>query len=133
MIWGCIPWEGVGEACKIDGRMDGNLYIKILEDGLQSSLALYDKTPQGIIFQQDNDPCKKAQNCFQDHDMEVLLWPPHSPDLNPIEHLWNHLKWKLADYEVPPHGIWNFGRVQKEWGKIKQRWLYYVLFTKHYS
>ena len=52
MIWGCMLWEGVGDSCKIDGRMDGDLYIKILEDDLQSSLAYYDKTPQGIIFQQ---------------------------------------------------------------------------------
>ena len=49
MIWGCKLCKGVGDACKIDGRMDGVLYIKILE-GLQSSLAFCDKTPQGIIF-----------------------------------------------------------------------------------
>ena len=63
MIWGCILWEGIGDACKIDVRMDGDFYIKILEDDLQSSLAFYDKSPQAIIFQQDNDPkhaCKKA-------------------------------------------------------------------------
>ena len=27
-------WEGVGNACKIDGRMDGDLYIKIPEGDL---------------------------------------------------------------------------------------------------
>ena len=124
MIWGCMLWEGVGDACKTDGRMDGDLYIKILEDGLQSSLGFYDKTPQGIIFQQDNDlkhTCKKAQNWLQDHDMEVLLWPAQSPDINPIEHLWNHLKRKLAEYDVPPPQrileLWE--RVQEKWGKIK--------------
>ena len=72
MIWGCMLFKEVGDACKIDGRMDGNLYIKILEDDLQHSLAFYGRTPQGIIFQQDNDSkhtCKKAQNWFQDHDM----------------------------------------------------------------
>ena len=52
--------------------------------------------------------------------MEVLLWPAQSPDINPIEHLWNHLKQKLADYEVPPHGILEFWEgVQEDWGKIK--------------
>ena len=45
MIWGCMLWEGVRDACKIDGRTDGDLYIKILEDDLQNSLAFYDKTP----------------------------------------------------------------------------------------
>ena len=45
MIWGCMLWEGVENACKIDGRMDGDLYIKILEGDLQSSLVFYDKTP----------------------------------------------------------------------------------------
>ena len=38
MLWGCMMWEGPGYACKIDGRMDGDLYIKILEDELQDSL-----------------------------------------------------------------------------------------------
>ena len=32
MVWGCMMWEGPGFACKIDGRMDGDLYIKILEE-----------------------------------------------------------------------------------------------------
>ena len=64
MIWGYMLWEGVRDACKIDGRMDGDLYIKILEDDLQSSLAFYDKTPQGIIFQQDNDP-KHTCKCYR--------------------------------------------------------------------
>ncbi|KIJ09661.1 hypothetical protein PAXINDRAFT_42114, partial [Paxillus involutus ATCC 200175] len=30
MMWGCIPWEGVGYATKIDGRVDGDLYLQIL-------------------------------------------------------------------------------------------------------
>ena len=87
MIWGCMLWKGIGYACKIDGRMDGDLYIKILKGDLQSDLAFYNKTPCAIIFQQDNDPkhtCKKAQNWFQGHDMEVPVWIKKSPDLNPL-------------------------------------------------
>ena len=54
MIWGCMLWERVGDACDIDGNMDGDLQI---------SPEFYNKTPQTIIFQQDNTPkhtCKKA-------------------------------------------------------------------------
>ena len=29
MMWGCMTWEGVGFATKIDGRMDGDLYFQI--------------------------------------------------------------------------------------------------------
>jgi len=27
MMWGCMTWEGIGFATKIDGRMDGDLYL----------------------------------------------------------------------------------------------------------
>ena len=123
MVWGCMLWEGVGFACKIDGRMDGDLYIQILEDDLQRSMEYYDKESGDIIFQQDNDPkhkCKKAQEWFENHDLRVLSWPAQSPDLNPIEHLWEHPKRKLAEYPTAPSGmeeLWK--RVEETWEKIE--------------
>ena len=86
---------------------------------LTGSWAWMQQTPQGIIFQQDNDPkhtCKKAQNWFQDHDMEVLLWSAQYPDLNPIEHRWNHLKRSWQSMRSPPREFWNFRREYKRNG-----------------
>jgi hypothetical protein len=123
MVWGCMLWDGPGYACRIDGKMDGDLYTKILEEDLQESLNYYDKDPGDVIFQQDNDPkhtCKKAKGWFQDHDYNVLLWPAQSPDLNPIEHLWDHVKRKLAEHEVEPKGVLElWERVEEEWNKIE--------------
>ena len=122
MMWGCMAWHGVGYACKIDGRMDADLYTQILEDELQASIEYSDKSHQDIIFQQDGDPkhhSGKATKWFKDHNITVLAWPAQSPDMNPIEHLWDHLKKKLKEYDHPPGGVLElWERAEKEWEKI---------------
>jgi hypothetical protein len=125
MVWGCMMWDGVGYATKIDGRMDGDLYILILQDDLQASMEFYNKDKADIIFQQDNDPkhtCKKAKAWFKDHHIKVLPWPAQSPDLNPIEHLWGHLKRRLGEYEQVPTGILElWERIEVEWERYPKK------------
>ncbi|KIJ14112.1 hypothetical protein PAXINDRAFT_36169, partial [Paxillus involutus ATCC 200175] len=45
MMWGCMACEGVGYATKINGRMDGDLYLQILKDELQESLEYHGLNP----------------------------------------------------------------------------------------
>jgi transposase len=122
MVWGCMTPHGVGHMCKIDGRMDAELYTSILQDEFLATEEFYGLDRAKLIFQQDNDPkhtSKKAAKWFQQNKVNVLKWPAQSPDLNPIEHLWQHLKWQLNAYEVPPagvHELWE--RVQVEWERI---------------
>jgi hypothetical protein len=56
MIWGCIGWNGVGVLSEVEGQMDAEQYVAILEQGL---LQIMENSgiPEGdIIFQPDNDP-----------------------------------------------------------------------------
>ena len=123
MLWGCMTWERVGFPCRIEGKMDADLYVLILEEELQQTLGFFDKSQEDIIFQQDHDPkhtSRKAKKWFEDHEFEVMVWPPQSPDLNPIEHLWFILKRRLAEYSEPPKGILEFWEhIQVEWDKIE--------------
>ncbi|HVI21742.1 MAG TPA: IS630 family transposase, partial [Bacillus sp. (in: firmicutes)] len=123
MLWGCMTAQGVGYTCRIDRRMDAEVYTGILDDYLLPTIEYYNLDKDTVIFQQDNDPkhtSKKAKKCLSDMGLMVLDWPAQSPDLNPIEHLWTHLKRKLAAYETPPNGILQlWERVQEEWDKIE--------------
>ena len=51
-----------------------------------------------FIFQQDNAPChtsKYTKEYFKKKKINLMVWPPNSADLNPIENLWMVLKRKI--------------------------------------
>ena len=122
LLWGCMMARGTGYATHINGHMDAELYTRILDDELLQSLEHFRLDKNEIIYQQDNDPkhtSNAAKQWFQNNNIEVLPWPAQSPDLNPIEHLWQHLKQQLAAYETEPisiHQLWE--RIEAEWDKI---------------
>lgn len=122
MVWGCMTYRGTGYLCKLCGKMDQHLYRSILKDELSKTIEYYEMEKDKVVFQHDNDPkhqAKSVQEWLDKQPFMVLQWPSQSPDLNPIEHLWAHLKRQLNKYENPPRGmleLWE--RVEAEWSKI---------------
>jgi transposase len=118
-LWGCITSHGQGFICQIEGGLDAALYCDILNDDFISTLNYYGIDRSKVVFQQDNDPkhtSKKAKAWFQKNKIELLDWPPYSPDLNPIENMWYYLKCQLAKYETQATSIYHlWERVQEVW------------------
>ncbi len=79
-----------------------------------------------VYFQQDNAPCHKAQiisDWFLEHDNEftLLKWPPQSPDLNPIEHLWDVVEREIRIMDVQPTNLQQLSdAIMSIWAKISE-------------
>ena len=124
MIWSCMTSLGVGYAeCILERTMDSKLYTEILGKSYQDTLDYYRLDRNKVILQQDNDPkhtTKYTKNWLQTNGYRVMNdWPSCSPDLNPIEHLWHHLKTRLGKYSTRPRNKDElFDRFDKEWNKF---------------
>ena len=73
MVWGCMGWNGVGILAEVEGWMDDDLYVDILEDNLLSSMENSEIPEES--FQQENDSkhsSKRAQNWFKSQGIRLL-------------------------------------------------------------
>jgi hypothetical protein len=90
MVWGCFAGDTLCDVFKIQGTRNQHGYHSILQRfAIPSCLRLVGLS---FVFQQDIDPKHTSRLCKgyltkkeSDGVLHQMTWPPHSPDLNPIE------------------------------------------------
>ena len=93
IVWGCFSYQqrGALTLLPINFRMNAAKYTEVLEE----KLSLFTDICEADAFQHDKAPCRTAcamTSWFQKHQIQVLEWAGNSPDLNPIENLWQIIK-----------------------------------------
>ena len=96
MIWGCMSSKKLGNVHICTGSMNANGYIDVLRENLLPAIDKFEISSP--IFMDDSAPCHRAKKVNEwktENGIIQLDWPGNSPDLNPIENLWSHLKQKI--------------------------------------
>ncbi|GFW78977.1 transposable element Tc3 transposase [Trichonephila clavipes] len=126
---GVLVWEGIMLGSRTDlhifdaGSVNGTRYCNEI---LLPYVRLF-RGAMGLqfLFMDDNAPCHRtvaAEQLLESEDIERMDWPARSPDLNPIEHVWDFLGRRLAARTLPPVTIRELRLVlQDEWATMPQQ------------
>jgi hypothetical protein len=95
MVWGGISQRGKTDLVTINGTLNSQRYCNEI---VVPVVVPFLRRGNAGIFQQDNarpHTARHTQGILHQNNVDVLDWPARSPDLSPIEHVWDILGRRL--------------------------------------
>ncbi|UYV75123.1 hypothetical protein LAZ67_12002553, partial [Cordylochernes scorpioides] len=118
MVWGAIAYDSRSPLLRIQGTMTAQRYV---DDVLRPVTLPYLQGVPNALYQQDNarpHTARISQQALQ--DVQMLPWPLYSPDLSPIEHVWDIIGRRLHALPQPRSEDELWQMVEREWRVIPQ-------------
>ncbi|UYV80911.1 Transposase [Cordylochernes scorpioides] len=118
MVWGAIAYDSRSPLLRIQGTMTAQRYV---DDVLRPVTLPYLQGVPNALYQQANarpHTARISQQALQ--DVQMLPWPPYSPDLSPIEHVWDIIGRRLHALPQPRSEDELWQMVEREWRAIPQ-------------
>ncbi|GFV15847.1 putative transposable element [Trichonephila clavipes] len=108
-----------------NGTMTGQRYI---DEVLLPHVRLFrGAVGDEFVFMDDNATCHRTlavQDCLDSEGIQRLVWPARSPDLNPIENVWDALGRQVSGRNYPPTNKNTLIRaLTEQWDKLPQQLL----------
>lgn len=118
-MWGAIWMNGRSRLRILRQSVNQRTYIQTLQTFYNE-----DHVPIDSILQDDNAPAHRAvavRQYIEEAGIRTIPWPSRSPDLNPIEHVWDFIARKIDSRPVAAESIQQLAEwVETEWNDMPQ-------------
>ena len=122
MVWGCISYDCRLDLITIPGTLNAQRYQEnVLEPHVVPHFEDHTLASRPIFMDDNATPhrARVVKDYLQATAIETLPWPARSPDLNPIEHLWDILGRQMRSRDPPVQNLQELTQaLHEEWQRI---------------
>lgn len=133
MFWGGIMFNRRTPLIHIPGTMTGQYYLQNIINAI--IVPLSNELGDQFIFMDDNarpHRTRAIQETLENQNINRMDWPPNSPDMNPIEHVWDYVSRAIFNRNNPPRNAQELViAATEEWRNLSQETINNLIIGMH--